>query len=106
MHALTAEVLKKVLKNFIRDQIHTICNLVFDNLHALKAWTSNIIITVPKKGNLQLMTNYRGISLMSIAAKVYNLMLLNRIRAPIDKLLKKIKLDSGLEVVMFSKSTF
>jgi hypothetical protein len=34
------------------------------------------------------MTNYRGISLMSIAAKVFNRVLLNRIRDPIDKLLR------------------
>ena len=35
------------------------------------------------------MTNYRGISLMSIAAKVYNRVLFNRIRDPIDKILRK-----------------
>jgi hypothetical protein len=35
------------------------------------------------------MTNYRGINLMSTAAKVYNRVLLNRIRAPIDAILRK-----------------
>ena len=35
------------------------------------------------------MTNYRGISLTSIAAKVFNRVLLNRIRRPIDALLRK-----------------
>ncbi len=48
----------------------------------------NVIIPLPKKGDLSLMTNYRGISLMSIAAKVYNKILLNRIRPHIDPLLR------------------
>ncbi|KAI8483125.1 hypothetical protein Bbelb_391440 [Branchiostoma belcheri] len=47
-------------------------------------WTTNIIIPLPEKGNLFLMTNYRGISLLSIAAKVYNKILLNRIRSSVN----------------------
>ena len=35
------------------------------------------------------MTNYRGISLLSIAAKVYNKILLNRIRDHVDPILRK-----------------
>ena len=35
------------------------------------------------------MTNYRGISLLSIAAKVYNKILLNRIRDEVDPILRK-----------------
>jgi hypothetical protein len=52
-------------------------------------WTSNLIVPIPKKGDLEQMTNYRGISLMSIAAKVFNRILLNRIRRPIDAILRK-----------------
>ena len=33
--------------------------------------------------------NYRGITLTAIAAKIYNLMLLNRIRPEIDPILRK-----------------
>ncbi len=87
-YAMTAEVLKDGGK-FIRAQLHTICQLVYSECHAPTQWTSSLIIPLPKKGNLQLMTNYRGISLMSIAAKVYNRVLLNRIRDPIDKILRK-----------------
>jgi exonuclease III len=86
--AMTAEVLKDG-GNLIVDQLHHICKLVFEECHAPPQWTSSLIIPLPKKGNLQLMTNYRGISLMSIAAKVYNRILLNRIRTPIDKMLRK-----------------
>ena len=86
-YAMTAEALKDG-GNFIVDQVHVICRQVFKDCHAPTQWTSSLIIPLPKKGNLQLMTNYRGISLMSIAAKVYNKVLLNRIRRPIDKKLR------------------
>lgn len=87
-HAMTAEALKDG-GSFIVDQLLYICNLVYENGHAPTQWTSSYIIPLPKKGNLHLMTNWRGICLMSIAAKVYNRMLLNRIRDQIDKVLRK-----------------
>ena len=51
-------------------------------------WIRNIILPLPKKGSLYEMTNYRGISLMSINAKVYNRILLNRIRPFVDPTLR------------------
>ena len=42
---------------------------------------------MPKKGDLSHCTNYRGISLSQIASKIYNRLILNRIRPVIDKLL-------------------
>ena len=45
--------------------------------------------TVPKKGDLTLVTNYRGISLLPIAAKIYNRLLLNRLLPKIEPLLRK-----------------
>ena len=85
---MTAEALKDG-GDFIVKELLTICNLVYKECHAPKQWTSSYIIPLPKKGNLQLMSNWRGISLMSIAAKVYNRMILNRIRDHIDKILRK-----------------
>jgi len=85
--ALTAEVLKRGGK-YIRRQTHHICNQVYEQHIAPKQWTTNLIVPVPKKGNLQLMTNYRGISLMSIVAKVYNKVILNRLQPVVDKILR------------------
>ena len=48
----------------------------------------NRIITLPKKGDLSQYGSYRGISLMSCAAKLFNRILLNRIREPVEKLLR------------------
>ena len=48
---------------------------------------TNIIVPVPKKGDLSKYDNYRGISLMSIVGKVYNRILLNRLQPFVDPLL-------------------
>ena len=44
---------------------------------------------LPKKGNLGLAKNYRGITLTSIAAKIYNALLQNRKEPKINKILWK-----------------
>ena len=47
------------------------------------------IIPFPKKGDLGLAKNYRGITLISITANIYNALLRNRIEPKIDSILKK-----------------
>ena len=47
------------------------------------------ILPSPKKGDLRLAKNYRGITLTSIAAKIYNTLQLNRIEPKIDNILRK-----------------
>ena len=47
------------------------------------------ILPFPKKGDLGLAKNYRGITLASIAAKLYNALLCNRIESKIDNILRK-----------------
>ena len=86
--AITAEALQGG-GDLMIDAIHTFYSEVYTNMSPPKQWVSNFIIPLPKKGDLSLMTNYRGITLMSIAAKVYNKILLNRIRPHLDPLLRK-----------------
>ena len=52
-------------------------------------WTKGCILPFPKKGDLGLAKNYRGITLTSIAAKIYNALLRNRIEPKIDNILRK-----------------
>ena len=47
------------------------------------------ILLFPKKGDLGLAKNHRGITLTSIAAKIYNALLRNRIEPKIDNILRK-----------------
>ena len=51
-------------------------------------WSTSGIIPIPKKGDLSNPTNYRGISLTPIAAKIYNKLILNRLQPHIDPLLR------------------
>ena len=46
------------------------------------------IVPFPKKGNLNITANYRGISLTATAAKIYNKMILHRIRPHIEPIIR------------------
>ena len=54
------------------------CNEVYKG-NVIQSWTEGCILPFPKKGDLSKTSNYRGITLTSIAAKIYNALLLNRI---------------------------
>ena len=47
-------------------------------------WTKGRILSFPKKGDLGIAKNYRGIPLTSIAAKIYIALLGNRIEPKIE----------------------
>ena len=64
------------------------CNAVY-NQNPIDRWTKGCILPFPKKGDLGLAKNYRGITLTSIAAKIYNALLRNRIEPKIDNILRK-----------------
>ena len=64
------------------------CNHTFSTQNPPEVWRKSQIIPVPKKGDLSIATNYRGISLMPIAAKVYNKLILNRIVPFVEPLLR------------------
>ena len=47
-------------------------------------WKDGHIIKLPKKGDLSSCENYRGITLMSVPGKVFNWILLERMRDAVD----------------------
>ena len=63
-----------------------LCNVGLSDHVKPKQWSQSAIKPIPKKANASL-PQHRGISLNSIAAKLYNKMLLNRIQPHIDPLL-------------------
>ena len=63
------------------------CNAVY-NQNIIDRWTKGCIPTFPKKGDLGLAKNYRGIN-TSIAVKTYNALLCNRIEPKIENILRK-----------------
>lgn len=72
----------------LKEELLKVCNDAFSG-DKPDVWGLNGIIPVPKKGDLSNPQNYRGISLSSIAAKVYNKLILQRVRPHIDPLLRK-----------------
>ena len=74
--------------NFYQPLFH-LCNFAFVNNLSPSIWLESQIIPIPKKGDLTLPTNYRGISLLPIAAKLYNKLILNRLRPKIEPILRK-----------------
>ena len=52
-------------------------------------WSTSNIIPIPKKGDLSKASNYRGISLSSVSAKLINRMILNRIQPVLDPHLRQ-----------------
>ena len=63
--------------------------LVYIVYYPIDRWMKGCILPFPKKGDLGLAKNYRGITLTSIAAKIYNALLRNRIEPEIDNILRK-----------------
>ena len=68
------------------------CNAVY-NQNPIDRWMKGCILPFPKKGDLGLAKNYRGITLPSIAAKIYNALLRNCIEPKIDNILRKNQND-------------
>ena len=64
------------------------CNAVY-NQNPIDRWMKGCILPFPRKGDLGLAKNYRGITLTSIAAKIYNVLLRNCIDPKIDNILRK-----------------
>ena len=47
-------------------------------------WKEGFLIKIPKKGDLSNCANYRGITLLSVPGKVFNRIMLNRMRDQVD----------------------
>jgi hypothetical protein len=87
---IVAEILRDG-GSYIRSQLYLICCAIYESGVTPNQWKINLITPIFKKGSPLLMTNYRGISLMSIAAKVYNKILANRVVPETDKILRNLQ---------------
>ena len=69
------------------DILTTICNKIWKTGEWLATWTQSLVITLPKKGNLQLCQNYRIISLISHPNKVMLKIILNRLQPQAEEII-------------------
>ena len=65
----------------------TICNKIWQTVERRTPWTQSLVITLPKKGNLQQCQNYRIISLISHPSKVMLKIILNRLKPRAEEII-------------------
>ena len=69
------------------DILTTICNKIWNTGEWPTSWTQSLVITLPKKGNLQLCQNYRTIRLISHPSKVMLKIILNRLQPQAEEII-------------------
>ena len=69
------------------DALTEICYRIWRTGEWPSPWTQSLIITLPKKGNLQLCQNYRTISLISHSRKVMLKVVLNRLKPHAEEII-------------------
>ena len=65
----------------------TICTNIWQTGEWQTPWTQSLVITLPKKGNLQQCQNYRTINLISHPSKVTLKIILNRLKPQAEKII-------------------
>ena len=68
---------------YLEEELSEICNKTFHG-DVPGIWLRGGILPFPKKGDLGVTSNYHGITVSPAGAKVYNRMILNRIRPHLD----------------------
>ena len=63
------------------------CNRIWRTGKWPTPWPQSLIITLPKKGNLQLCQNYRTISLISHSSKMMLKVILNRLKPQVEEII-------------------
>ena len=65
----------------------TICNKIWQTGEWPTPWTQSLVVTLPKKCNLQQCQNYRTIGLISYPSKVMLKIILNRLKPQAEKII-------------------
>lgn len=81
---ITAEILKTSYE-FISPFLLPLYNRIFNSSEYPRSWGEGIIAPIFKKGDVNEASNYRGITLISVLAKVYSQLLLNRLTSWTEK---------------------
>ena len=71
----------------IDDALTEMCNRIWRTGEWPTPWTQSLIITLPKKGNLQLCQNYISISFISHSSKVMLKVILNRLKPQAEEII-------------------
>ena len=73
------------------EEMFTVMTILFQQIWKTQEWTemwsTSLIITIPKKGDLKKCANYRTISLICHASKILIRIIINRMNPQIEKIL-------------------
>ena len=84
---IPAEALKTDVETSV-EMLYPLFMKIWEEGQVPSEWKEGYLIKIPKKGDLSSCSNYRGITLLSIPSKVFNRVLLNRIKNAVDPLLR------------------
>ncbi|VDP05624.1 unnamed protein product, partial [Schistosoma curassoni] len=68
--------------------LHILFSKIWDEEQVPKDWKEGLLVKIPKKGDLSNCDNYRSITLLSIPGKVFNRVLLDRMKDSVDAQLR------------------
>ena len=71
------------------DILHGLFDKIWKEGRFPKDWKEGHLVKLPKKGDLSNCNNYRGITLLSIPGKVFNRIILERIKTAVDNKLRE-----------------
>ena len=82
------EALKADIPTTVRI-LHSLFEKIWKDEKIPNDWKDGHLIKLPKMGDLSNCGNYRGITLLSIPGKVFNRILLERMKASVDQTLRE-----------------
>ena len=84
---IPAEALKLDIETTV-DMLHPLFEQIWNEEQLPADWKEGYLIKLPKKGDLSICSNYRGIMLISVPGKVFSRILLNRMKGEVDHKLR------------------
>ncbi|VDP23714.1 unnamed protein product [Schistosoma margrebowiei] len=84
---IPAEALKSDIE-VTTNMLHLLFKKIWEEEQVPMDWNEGHLVKIPKKGDLSKCENYRGITLLSIPGKVFNRVLLNRMKDAVDAQLR------------------
>ena len=85
--AIPAEAMKSA-QEVSMEVFHSLFEEILNEEEVPSDWKEGFIVKMSKKGDLSQCKNYRGIMLLSTLGKIFNRIILDRMKTAVDKLLR------------------
>jgi hypothetical protein len=87
----------KAMDNISANALHHLINRIWNEEQIPDDWRKGLLVKLPKKRDLSLCNNWRGITLLSIPSKILCSVILQRIKTEVDKTLGDEQAGFGQE---------